>query len=243
MRKQSVFILVAIVTTLYYSIKQRVSNRGFDLRQEGQLGSQSFRVFLTRESRPVSFWHDLPLMARDGAVNMVVEIPRLSREKMEIHKTEISNPLFQDTRQGKLRFLHAPLSWHYGSVPQTLGDDGDPIDILDVSDSERVLGQIVPMKIIGALPLLDDDKLDWKIVAIAADDELSNRINTLSDLENLKPGVISGITEFFRWYDFPETKKPNVYAGDILDVESTWSLISGAHAQWRRVFTSRPVVN
>jgi inorganic pyrophosphatase len=234
-RKSLSVVLGTLLSLLYLTKNSRHAKNG--LLSFSKIGTEDFRVFLTDSTGKsiLSFWHDIPLRGGD-TVNMVVEIPRLAREKMEINKTEPMNPIFHDIRNGKLRYLHSPLSWHYGSVPQTLGDDGDPLDILDISDIERDLGDVVSVKILGALPLLDGEHFDWKIIAIAADTKLAAQLNDLDDLRRLHPGVVSGIEEFFRWYDFPDTKRPNQYAGAILGSDDTQTLIQTAHVEWSKLY-------
>ena len=235
MKRTSLSLLIGAICGIFYftrNVEQLKHKHG--ILTFGNHGTEEFRVFLTDGTGKsvLSFWHDIPVTAGNDAVHMVVEIPRLAREKMEIHKTEPMNPIFHDKRNGKLRFLHSPLSWHYGSAPQTLGDDGDPLDVLDISDTDRKLGDIVGVKILGALPLLDEGHFDWKIIAVDVNDPLAEGVHSLEDLERVAPGVVSGIEEFFRWYDFPETKRPNKYAGGILGREGTAKLIEEAHEAW-----------
>ena len=69
--------------------------------------------------------HDIPLYAEESnkIVNMVVEIPRWTNAKMEINLKEILNPIKQDIKKGKLRFVancfpHHGYIWNYGALPQ-----------------------------------------------------------------------------------------------------------------------------
>ena len=68
----------------------------------------------------VSPWHDIPLMNEDGTLNMVVEIPRWTRRKMEIATQEPFNPIKQDVKNGKLREIgYGDQLFNYGAFPQT----------------------------------------------------------------------------------------------------------------------------
>jgi len=73
----------------------------------------------------MSYFHDIPLFAdqNNDILNMVVEIPRWTNAKMEISKEEPFNPIKQDTKKGRLRFVrncfpHHGYIWNYGAFPQ-----------------------------------------------------------------------------------------------------------------------------
>lgn len=52
----------------------------------------------------LSPWHDIPLRAGDGLFNMVCEIPKETKAKMEVATDEPNTPIKQDTKKGKLRY-------------------------------------------------------------------------------------------------------------------------------------------
>ncbi len=91
----------------------------------------SYRIYLKDEARNqiCSPFHDVPLIADEcgesaGIYNMIVEIPRWTQAKMEINKAEKFNPIVQDVKKGKLRFVHNVFPyhgyiWNYGALPQT----------------------------------------------------------------------------------------------------------------------------
>lgn len=69
--------------------------------------------------------HDIPLYADDEkkTFHMVVEIPRWTNAKMEINLKETMNPVKQDVKKGKVRFVancfpHHGYIWNYGAMPQ-----------------------------------------------------------------------------------------------------------------------------
>ena len=87
--------------------------------------------------------------AANNVVNMVVEVPRWTNAKMEIDLKEKMNPIKQDVKKGKLRYVancfpHKGYIWNYGAIPQTWEDpghvdestqckgDGDPVDICEI---------------------------------------------------------------------------------------------------------------
>ena len=74
---------------------------------------------------PISPWHDVPLMNKSGVhagtFNMVVEIPKWTRQKFEVDTTETFNPIRQDlTKEGHLRaYDYGDMLFNYGMLPQT----------------------------------------------------------------------------------------------------------------------------
>ena len=85
------------------------------------------RVFIERASDKtvVSPFHDIPLFAdqNNGILNMIVEVPRWTNAKMEISKEEAFNPIKQDIKKGRLRYVrncfpHHGYIWNYGAFPQ-----------------------------------------------------------------------------------------------------------------------------
>jgi inorganic pyrophosphatase len=87
----------------------------------------NFSINLEKDGVPVSPFHDVPLYANADktVLNMVVEIPRWTNAKLEISKDKPFNPILQDTKKGKLRFVrncfpHHGYIWNYGAFPQTV---------------------------------------------------------------------------------------------------------------------------
>lgn len=114
---------------------------------------------------------------------------RSTTAKMEINKEHAFNPIKQDTSKGKLRFYHSPSLVNYGAIPQTYEDpaatdalvsqykgDGDPLDVIDVSDAIPRTGDVYAIRVVGALAMVDGDELDWKIVGIAMSDPLADEV-------------------------------------------------------------------
>ena len=82
-------------------------------------------MYLEQNGSVISSWHDIPLFAdqNNGILNMVVEIPRWTNAKMEISKEEPFNPIKQDIKKGRLRYVrncfpHHGYIWNYGAFPQ-----------------------------------------------------------------------------------------------------------------------------
>ena len=93
-------------------------------------------------------------------INVIVEIPQGGPIKYEIDKA--SGALFVD------RFLGTAMVYpgNYGFVPQTLAEDGDPIDVLIVGPGPVLPGAVVPCRPVGALLMEDEHGRDEKIIAV-----------------------------------------------------------------------------
>ena len=148
-------------------------------------------------------------------VNAFVEIPQGALPvKYEIDKA--SGALFVD------RFLHTSMIYpsNYGFIPGTLGEDGDPIDILVVTPMPVVAGSVIRSRTVGVL-LMDDEKgVDEKILAVPID-ALNPFYSNVRTHEDLPPLLVAQIAHFFRHYKDLEPGK-SASVGD-------WSTLAVAH--------------
>ena len=142
---------------------------------------------------------------------------------MECNTKGEYNPIVQDVKKGKLRYYHGPIFWNYGFVPQTWENpnekdswtgyygDGDPLDVVEIGSIEKDLGDVSVVRPLGALAMIDDGELDWKLICISADDPLADKLQDIEDVYTYFPGTVSGIREWFRWYKTPDGKPVNGY--------------------------------
>ncbi|RVW47077.1 Soluble inorganic pyrophosphatase 6, chloroplastic [Vitis vinifera] len=92
------------------------------------------------------------------------------------------------------------INWNYGLLPQTWEDpslansevegafgDNDPVDVVEIGESRAKIGQILRVKPLGALAMIDEGELDWKIVAISLDDPRASLVNDVDDVEKHFP--------------------------------------------------------
>lgn len=127
-------------------------------------------------------------------VNVVIEVPAGSVPvKYEMDKE--SGALFVD------RFLATPMHYpcNYGFIPQTLSDDGDPIDVLVVSEYAVVPGAVFKARPVGVLIMEDEKGKDEKIIAVP--EPKSNSIYAhIQDYEELPELLRQQINHFFEHY-------------------------------------------
>jgi inorganic pyrophosphatase len=212
----------------------------------GETATESFRLKFKGEEGDISPWHDIPLKGSGDSYNMVVEIPKMTKAKMEVCTKEESNPIAQDIKKGKLRDYHGPIFWNYGCLPQTWEDpnvehpelkvfgDDDPIDVVEIGSAALAMGSVKEVKALGVLAMIDDGELDWKVLAIATDDELASKYN---DIDDVPDSVKAGIREWFRWYKTPDNKPINSFGfdEDFLDAAETKKVIEETHEAWKKL--------
>ncbi|KAJ2549209.1 Inorganic pyrophosphatase [Coemansia sp. RSA 1933] len=165
----------------------------------------------------------------NGIYNMVVEIPRWTNAKMEISKEDSLNPIKQDTKKGKLRYVrnsfpHHGYIWNYGAIPQTWEDpnqtnadtkcigDNDPIDVCEIGEAIGYTGQVKQVKVLGVMALIDEGETDWKVLVIDINDPLASKMSDIEDVERYMPGLIHATNEWFRIYKIPDGKPENQFA-------------------------------
>lgn len=85
----------------------------------------------------------------------------------------------------------------YGFVPQTLCEDGDPLDALVVVEESVPHGVVVPARPIGVLRMVDDGEGDEKLICVAADDITRENIQSVDDLG---PHFKRSIEHYFSHY-------------------------------------------
>ena len=98
-------------------------------------------------------------------IHAVIEIP-LGGVPVKYEFDKVSGALFVD------RFLHTAMYYpgNYGFIPQTLSDDGDPCDVLVISQVPVVPGAVIRCRPVGALVMEDEAGGDEKIIAVPVDD-------------------------------------------------------------------------
>lgn len=73
-----------------------------------------------------------------------------------------------------------PQTWENPDVKlegSDIGGDNDPLDVVELSEDVLPLGAVVPVRVVGALGLIDEGELDWKLIAISNDHPAASKIN------------------------------------------------------------------
>jgi inorganic pyrophosphatase len=133
--------------------------------------------------------------------NVIIEIPKHADPvKYEVDK--ISGVLVVDRFIGSL--MRYPCN--YGFIPETIADDGDPVDVLVVTPFPIVHGAIIPCRPVGVLQMSDEGGDDAKIIAVPTDKltPLYHNIKTYKDLPEI---TLEQVKHFFELYKALEPGK------------------------------------
>lgn len=134
-------------------------------------------------------------------VNALIEISQGSRTKYEIDKATGLLTLDRIIYSS----FHYPVN--YGFIPQTLGQDGDPLDILVLCSQSIQPLCLVEATVIGNMQMIDSGEEDDKIIAVAAKDPSVNHISTIDDLPR---HLISELRNYFEQYKVLEDKEVRI---------------------------------
>lgn len=128
-----------------------------------------------------------------GEVNVFIEIPKESSIKYELDKD--SGCIFVD------RFLFTAEYYpsNYGFIPNTLADDGDPVDVLVLSDHAVTPGTVIPSVIIGMLEMEDEAGIDAKLVAVPTV-KIDPVYGVYTDITDIPEALRNKMKHFFETY-------------------------------------------
>ncbi|XP_072479176.1 inorganic pyrophosphatase 2, mitochondrial isoform X11 [Notamacropus eugenii] len=213
----------------------------YSTEERGQPCSAQYRLYFKNvDGHYISPFHDIPLKPEskeengiptkkartsehEAVFNMVVEVPRWTNAKMEIATKEPLNPIKQDIKKGKLRYVanifpHKGYIWNYGALPQV-----------------RARGEIIQVKILGILGLIDENETDWKLIAISVDDPEASKFHNISDVRKHKPAYLEATLDWFRLYKVPQGKPENKFAfnGEFKDKDFALEVIESTHKYWK----------
>jgi len=126
-------------------------------------------------------------------INVFVEIPQGSNVKYELDKE--SGLVFVD------RFLYTAMKFpfNYGFMPETLGEDKDPLDIVVLASRPIQAGTVVPARPIGLLEMKDEAGIDTKIICVPTE-KIDPWMAKVKDVKDLDKNVKDQIKHFFEHY-------------------------------------------
>ena len=133
--------------------------------------------------------------------NVVIEISMHSEPiKYEVDKE--SGAIFVD------RFMSTAMHYpcNYGYIPHTIAGDGDPVDVLVLSQFALPPGVVVRCRPIGMLKMTDEAGADAKLLAVPVD-KLTLMYRKVSGLQDLPQLVLDQIAHFFDHYKDLEPNK------------------------------------
>jgi inorganic pyrophosphatase len=140
----------------------------------------------------LNLFKDIGALNADGTTNAVIEIPQGTNAKWE---TDLdTGRIFWELKNGAKRvvaYLGYPAN--YGMSPRTIGEDGDPLDVLVLGKME-LRGTISKARIVGVMRMIDGGDLDDKLIAVLDG-------TSMADLE--ANGVLSILKTWFESYKGP----------------------------------------
>lgn len=150
----------------------------------------------------MNIWHDVSY-GEDAPeiVTAAIEITNKSRVKYEIDKK--TGLLMLDRVLSCV--MHYPAN--YGFIPQTLGDDNDPLDVFVLSYADLAPLSIANARPVGVMHMIDGGEGDDKIICVASDDVTVNHIHSL---DQLSPNFKKEIVHFFEHYKDLDNKKVEI---------------------------------
>ena len=133
----------------------------------------------------------IPPSPSKGLVNLVVEIPAGSRNKYEY--CEEAGLMALD------RVLHSSVRYpfDYGFIPNTLAEDGAPLDAMVIMEEPTFAGCLIKARPIGVLDMQDSGAYDGKLLCVPIADPRQKNINSI---QQIAPNQLEDVAEFFRTY-------------------------------------------
>lgn len=145
---------------------------------------------------------------KPGIINVLIEIPAGSKNKYEFDKD--LNAFALD------RVLYASVQYpyDYGFIPNTLADDGDPLDGMVIMDQPTFPGCVIAARPIGMLGMIDGGDSDEKILCVPDKDPRYANVTSLKDIAQHR---LDEIAEFFRTYKNLEKKETKITGWQDVD--------------------------
>jgi inorganic pyrophosphatase len=169
----------------------------------------------------VDLWRDFPAGPDPpDEVNVVIELTRGSRNKYEY-----------DARAGIFRLdrvLYTYFPCDYGFIPQTLDDDGDPLDVVLLINETTFTGCVAVARPVANIKMVDEGRPDDKIVTVSTTDPFYGHVKSLDDIP---ASLVRELTYFFENYKRAEGKATSVERWD--DADEAKRIIEWAREYYR----------
>jgi inorganic pyrophosphatase len=164
----------------------------------------------------------IPAQPKAGLVNVLVEIPAGSKNKYEFDKD--MNAFALD----RVLYSSVQYPYDYGFIPNTLADDGDPLDGMVIMDQPTFPGCVITARPIGMLQMIDGGDRDEKVLCVPDKDP---RFLHVTSLSNISQHRLDEIAEFFLSYKNLEKKKVEILGWQ--DVDKVSALVEECVAAYR----------
>jgi inorganic pyrophosphatase len=150
----------------------------------------------------------IPAQPKYGIINVLIEISAGSKNKYEFDKDLNAMALDRVLSSS----VHYPCD--YGFIPNTLGNDGDPLDAMIIIDEPTFPGCVIAARPIGMLEMIDGGDRDEKILCVADKDPNYAHVKSLKDIPQHR---LDEISEFFKTYKNLEKKVTEILGWKDVD--------------------------
>ncbi|KZV94284.1 inorganic pyrophosphatase [Exidia glandulosa HHB12029] len=234
----------------------------YTCREVGQPNTKGYRLYLERDTRRVSAWHDISAYADEaqGLLNIVVTAPRWTNARIRLATEEPLAPLAHECRNNKPRivrnlFPHHGYPWNVGVVPQTWESptlrifgarwpaDNGPLDVCEIGTRIASIGEVITVKVLGVIGVerqltgsSDDRVTDWKLLVIDTRDPRSQALSSVADIEREEPGIVAASREWLQLHELPDGKTHTLVAdASPGDRERALEILRQSHTAWREL--------
>lgn len=138
---------------------------------------------------------------KNDEFDVLIEIPKGSRNKYEVDKAS------GRIRLDRMIFSSMQYPADYGYVENTLGLDGDPLDVLVFISEPTFPGCIIHVRLLGVFLMSDDKGQDEKLLCVPISDPFWGRYH---NMDELNPHLLKELEHFFRVYKDLENKKVDI---------------------------------
>lgn len=156
----------------------------------------------------------IPARPKLGLINVLIEIPAGSKNKYEYDKE------MQAFALDRVLYSSVQYPYDYGFVPNTLADDGDPLDGMVIMDQPTFPGCVIAARPVGMLEMVDGGDRDEKILCVPDKDPRYAHVKSLKDIASHR---LDEITEFFKTYKNLEKKVTEILGWQ--DIEQVMPLV------------------
>lgn len=140
------------------------------------------------------FINKISAKAKDGEFNVIIEIP-MNDNPVKYEFDKDAGAIVVD------RFMQVSMSYpcNYGFIPHTLSEDGDPADVLVLSQYPIIPGAVIKVRPVAVLMMEDESGKDEKILAVPVS-KLDISYDKVKDIDDVPEIIRQRITHFFERY-------------------------------------------
>jgi inorganic pyrophosphatase len=148
----------------------------------------------------MNLWHEIA-PGKSDAINVIVEIPKGSKNKYEIDK---ETGLIALDRPA---YTAQDFPFDYGFIPQTYWDDGDAVDVILLTTFPLHPGVLVHVRPVALMNMIDSGEADDKIIGVPVEDP---RWSEVKDLTDINKHTLKEMEHFYSTYKKLQDKEVSV---------------------------------